>query len=31
MKSIEENKNLDLLVQQGMLFEHLAICQKPKQ
>ena len=31
MKSIDDDKNLDLIVQRGLLFEHLAICQKPKQ
>ena len=31
MKSIGGNKNLNLLVQPGLLFEHLALCQKPRQ
>lgn len=31
METIEEDKNLDLVIQPGYLFEHLAICQKLKQ
>ena len=31
MKSIKENKNLNLEAAPGYLFEHLAICLKPEQ